>query len=92
VVGRTYGESGHRYTRGMPYYQRLVELLALAPHRVNAAGEIELTTAEAGMLRACGFLDAKPGWWRIPADSRSRSGARLSVPPDSSTQTRDNQP
>jgi hypothetical protein len=31
----------------MPYYARLVTLLMAAPHRVNAAGEIELTHAEA---------------------------------------------
>jgi hypothetical protein len=50
----------------MPYYQHLIQLITRAPHRVNAAGEIELTHATAELFRACGFPDAKPGWWRIP--------------------------
>ena len=36
----------------MPYYTRLIDLLIAAPHRVNAAGEIELTGAHALTLHA----------------------------------------
>ena len=41
-------------------------MLLAAPHRVNASGEIELTAAEADVLRACGFSDAAAGKWRLP--------------------------
>ena len=51
----------------MPYYHCLIEWLVLAPHRVNSAGEMELTVAEAATLRACDFLTAAPGRWKIPA-------------------------
>ena len=50
----------------MFYWPRLIGLLLAGPHRVNAAGEINLTPAEAGMLRAAGFQTAAPGPWRIP--------------------------
>jgi len=49
----------------MPYYQRLFEWLVLAPHRLNSAGEIELTVAEAATLRACGFVTAAPAAGRF---------------------------
>ena len=55
------------YTDRVPYYPRLVDFLIAAPHRVNAAGEIELTVAEADMLRGCDFPTAAEGPWRIPA-------------------------
>jgi hypothetical protein len=31
----------------MPYYQRLIQWLIMAPHRADTAGEIDLTVAEA---------------------------------------------
>ena len=46
-------------------YDLLVRLLTLAPHRVSAAGEINLAVAEAQGLRACGFLTAAAGSWKI---------------------------
>ena len=54
------------YTADVPYFQRLIDLLIAAPHRVNASGEIGLTAVEAGMLRASGFPDAAKGKWRLP--------------------------
>ena len=36
----------------------LIDRLIVAPHRVNTAGELNLITADAEMLRACGFSDA----------------------------------
>jgi hypothetical protein len=50
----------------MPYYQRLIDRLIAAPQHVQPDGTIDLSHAEAEMFRACGFLDAKPGWWPIP--------------------------
>src|SRR5262249_46200707 len=50
----------------VPYYQRLIEWLVLAPHRLNSAGQMELTVAEAATLRACDFVTAAPGRWKIP--------------------------
>ena len=52
----------------MPHFPSLVRLLVTAPHRVNGAGEIQLTPAEAAMLRASDFLTATAvGRWQIPA-------------------------
>jgi hypothetical protein len=50
----------------VPYFQRLVDLLVAAPHRVQPDGTIDLSATEAAMLRACDFLTAAPGPWPIP--------------------------
>src|SRR5206468_4095629 len=50
----------------MPYYRTLITWLRVAPQRLNAAGEMELSVAEAGILRACDFLTAAPGIWKVP--------------------------
>ena len=52
--------------REMPYYRLLARGLAMAPHRVNAAGETELSDLDAATLRNCGFPTAAPGRWKIP--------------------------
>ena len=49
----------------MPYFPRLIELLLAAPQRARD-GMIQLTPAEAAMLRACEFPTAAAGWWPIP--------------------------
>jgi hypothetical protein len=50
----------------MPYFPRLIQLLLAAPQRIRA-GTIQLTPAEAAMLRACDFLTATAdGPWWIP--------------------------
>src|ERR1017187_712204 len=51
----------------MPYYPGLVNMLRVAPQRVNAAGEIQLTATEAAFLRACDFVTAVAGSWKIPS-------------------------
>src|SRR4051812_42629123 len=50
----------------MPFWPRLIELLVAAPHRVSTIGDIVLTPANAALLRASDFPDAKVGPWRIP--------------------------
>src|SRR5206468_11487763 len=50
----------------MPYYRTLITWLRVAPQRLNAAGEMELSVAEAGVLRASDFLTAAPGIWKVP--------------------------
>src|SRR5205809_370936 len=50
----------------MPYWPRLIGLLAAAPHRITG-GHVSLTGAEADMLRGCDFADAVAGPWRLPA-------------------------
>jgi hypothetical protein len=50
----------------MPYYQRLIDILRVAPHRVTTAGEIHLTDLEARLLRDCEFPTAVVGPWKIP--------------------------
>ena len=50
----------------MAYYQRLIDILRVAPHRINEAGEIHLTELEAHVLRCCEFMTAKAGPWKIP--------------------------
>ena len=53
------------YTDQVLYYPRLVDLLIAAPHRVNAAGEIELTGAHALTLHASDLAAATArmvGW------------------------------
>ena len=50
----------------MPHYLGLIRFLVAAPHRVNSAGEMLLTTAEAAFLRACEFPSAAAGPWKIP--------------------------
>jgi hypothetical protein len=54
------------FGRSMPYYGWLVPFLVAAPHRVNAAGEIDLSVAEAFCLRYSDFPTAAPGLWRVP--------------------------
>jgi hypothetical protein len=46
----------------------------MAPHRVNTAGEIDLTFAEADVLRACDFPTAAPGRWGGNAPSTRGPG------------------
>src|SRR5437870_3980762 len=64
----------------MPYYPHLIEWLSAAPHRVNAAGEMQLSAAEAAVLRACEFPTAAPGLWKIPPLPRDLVRAYL-LPP-----------
>src|SRR5947199_5956880 len=50
----------------MPYYPTLITWLRVAPQRLNAAGELFLTAAEAEVLRTCDFPTAAPGIWKVP--------------------------
>jgi hypothetical protein len=50
----------------MPYYPRLISLVRVARYLVNVAGELSLSPAEAQMLRACDFVTAVAGVWKIP--------------------------
>ena len=72
----------------MPYWPRLIALLLAAPDRVSAAGEIELTTAEADLLRACGFSDAGEG--QVASSTRADTclHAGVPVPPRAALGTR----
>lgn len=49
----------------MPYYPRLIMMMQLGRNRLNAAGEIYLTDAEAHVLRTADFVTAQAGWWRV---------------------------
>jgi hypothetical protein len=50
------------FTAGtMPYYRRLIDMVRVAPERVNAAGEMHLTANDVTVLRGCDFLTAAPG-------------------------------
>jgi hypothetical protein len=50
----------------VPHYSPLIFILTRALHRLSAAGEIDLTNAEAQLLRGCGFVTGTSGLWKIP--------------------------
>jgi hypothetical protein len=50
----------------MPHDVGLVQMLFRAPERVNAAGQIHLSAAEAEYVRAMDFPTATEGFWPLP--------------------------
>jgi hypothetical protein len=57
--------SEERFGVKVPHYPRLIIMLQLGRNRLNAAGEIYLTDAEAHALQAADFVTARTGWWTV---------------------------
>jgi hypothetical protein len=50
----------------MPHYLGLVQMVLRVPERVNALGQIHLSSAEAGYVRGLDFSNVSEGNWQLP--------------------------